>query len=439
MACWDEIFNLMRQLEGELLRLQLDRGASSWRVVKEAEAGWYSRAYLADRLPAEIARSRRSGRPFGLGLFRLDQGELVPAAWRPFLQRALQPEEVAVLYGDRALCFLFPEQDGAGVRRRTVELADEAVVFGLFPRDALKLSSLSYPEVQGTPGSLLSLLEETLLPLRAVQGEGAASGNPSPAWSWPGPAEDAPRRGARGPDLSAAGLPGAGRPEAAEEDGEAGPPGESGGSGGETPASAGWTASSSEPLFAPADEGCPDGERMLVGFAGPGAYRRPEEDPRGPDDGERHEQALTEEAEPEQLRWPRGRERAGLPPEALGRWPQEMGPRPGATGRWPASPASRPGENGAHGNRDLPEAGGGLRRERESGPVNGRVPVAVGFAPERALPVSFWYEEELYTIDAVLNEEKGEGAHRMTVVTGQGTFLLERVNGQWFAKKLADD
>src|SRR5690606_14927755 len=140
MASWDEIFNLMRQLEGELLRLQLDRGASSWRVVKEAEAGWYSRAYLADRLPAEIARARRSGRPVGLGLFRLDQGELVPAAWRFFLQRAPQPEEVAVVYGDQALCFLFPEQDGAGVRRRTVELADEAVVFGLFPRDALKLS-----------------------------------------------------------------------------------------------------------------------------------------------------------------------------------------------------------------------------------------------------------------------------------------------------------
>lgn len=180
MSSWDDLYDLIRQAERALLRLKADQGAPQWEVLKQAEAGWYTRGYLAERLPAEIARSRRSGRPFGLGMLRVAaREELAPANWRSFLLQYLDPIEVAFAYGERDLCFLFPELDGAKARSRMLELCGTAVLAGLVSGRSLLVSSLSYPEVQAAPDALLLQLEEGLLPYAAREGGEPTSGRAS--------------------------------------------------------------------------------------------------------------------------------------------------------------------------------------------------------------------------------------------------------------------
>lgn len=178
MASWDEIIELIRQTEESLFHLKLALSSSRWHVLKEAQSGWYTRAYLADRLPAEIARSDRSGRPFGLGLIVVETGELLPGRWRPFLAHALDPAEVVVFYSERALCFLLPERDGAESRRRIAELAESAVVWGLIPLESTRISAVSYPERRESPAFLLRWLERTLEPLASREAPGSGEAGP---------------------------------------------------------------------------------------------------------------------------------------------------------------------------------------------------------------------------------------------------------------------
>lgn len=348
MAAWDELVALIRRIEEEALRLQLDESAAGWQVMREAQTGWYSRPYLADRLPSEIARSSRSGRPFGLGLLDTGGEPLVPARWRGFIAGSLDPAEVAVLYSEQALCFLFPERDGPGSARRIFELADKAVVWGLVPGHSLKIAALSFPEHQGSPGLLLSRLEERLEPwseLALHRGAGKpASGG----------------RAAIGLDASAPELPVAG--------------GLATGSG---------HAGERVPSLAGAPKTSVNGVASVVSSPA---------------------QGIKESA---------------------------SGSRTDARSMEPA--------NGKAHDREAVRA-----EARTAGPVAAhaasakRVPVAVGFAAERTLPVSFWFRGELHTIDAVMDEEEGDGRYCLKVLTRAGLFCLERAGGRWFAEKLED-
>ncbi|HLS91024.1 MAG TPA: hypothetical protein VK101_07240 [Limnochordia bacterium] len=171
MSSWDDLYELIQQAERALHRLKADENALQWEVLKHVEAGWYTRGYLAERLPAEIARSRRSGRPFGLGMLRVaTPEEMAPGNWRSFLFQYLDPVEVAVAYSDRDLCFLLPELDGPQAKSRIYELAGTAVVSGLVNGASLWISALSYPEVQAVPAALLLRLEEGLVPYAAAIG-----------------------------------------------------------------------------------------------------------------------------------------------------------------------------------------------------------------------------------------------------------------------------
>lgn len=179
MSSWDDLYEQIRQAERALYRLKADGNALQWEVLKHTEAGWYTRGYLAERLPAEIARSRRSGRPFGLGMLRVaTPEEMAPGNWRSFLFQYLDPTEVAVAYSDRDLCFLLPELDGPQAKSRIYELAGTAVVAGLVSAASLWISALSYPEVQGVPAVLLLRLEEGLIPYAAANGGSLARGVP---------------------------------------------------------------------------------------------------------------------------------------------------------------------------------------------------------------------------------------------------------------------
>lgn len=264
MSSWERLVDLVCQLERALYDLQSDRSCPKWEALRDEEAGWYTRGYLVHRLPAEIARSQKSGRPCGLALLRLGEGERMAAAlWRPFLAVHLDPEEVAIAYGERELCFLFPERDHASTRTRIGEMAEAASLAGIVSFSTARASFLSYPETLLSPAALLAQLEEEAMPLAEV-----------------------------------------------------------------------------------------------ISMGKPGMRE----------------------------------------PDAL--------------------------------NGQVPVGDG----DSAAGPAE---PVAVGFASDRTMPVSFWFRRELYAIHAVLDAEEGlDQGQRLTVLTGRGRFSLERAGQRWYAQKL---
>lgn len=64
-------------------------------------------------------------------------------------------------------------------------------------------------------------------------------------------------------------------------------------------------------------------------------------------------------------------------------------------------------------------------------------PVAVGFAADRRLPLSFWRGETLHVIHAILADETSpSGSRRLSVLTDGGGFLLFERDGRWYAEAL---
>lgn len=169
MAARDRLADLVRQMDRAVLELEAERSLLRWEALRDEEAGWYSRGYLVHRLPAEITRSQRTGRPCGLALLQQGQDEpLVAGRWRPFLASRLDPVEVAVVYGQRELLFLFPELDEAATRARIVELANQARLAGLFSWGSTRVAWVSYPETSSSAGAILDRLEAGLIPLASA-------------------------------------------------------------------------------------------------------------------------------------------------------------------------------------------------------------------------------------------------------------------------------
>lgn len=166
MGSWERLVDLIDEIERAVSDVQTERRDPRWETVRDVEAGWYSRGYLAHRLPAEIVRSQRTGRPCGLGLLRLKEGDgLRSDRWGPFLAVHLDPVEVAVSYSEREVLFLFPELEETTTRARLIALADAACLAGLASFSSVELSWTSYPKLRLPAAALLARLEKTFVPL----------------------------------------------------------------------------------------------------------------------------------------------------------------------------------------------------------------------------------------------------------------------------------
>lgn len=118
---------LVEMVERLLARLQAEeQHARPAKIVKVAE-GWYNRLYLTERLPAELARSEESGRPFSVGMFRFvgGDGKDAPADWRASLCALLTPVEVGCATGDDELVILYPEKDDVAAAARHNALMEQ--------------------------------------------------------------------------------------------------------------------------------------------------------------------------------------------------------------------------------------------------------------------------------------------------------------------------
>lgn len=151
-----------------LARLQSDDDPEGEKIVKVVSSGWYSPNYLLERLPAEIARTELSGRPFCIGMLRLGHRE--PNApvpdWRHHFCQRLDPVEVAVASDDEALIVLYPEKDmrEAGLRQLSVlrDLVDAAPLDRPFPIQSM-LTALTCYHASGVDGSMLKVEGQRLL------------------------------------------------------------------------------------------------------------------------------------------------------------------------------------------------------------------------------------------------------------------------------------
>ena len=63
MSSWDDLYDLIRQVERTLFRLKMDQSAPAREVLRDEEAGWYPRGTSSSVCPLRSpARARPAAR-----------------------------------------------------------------------------------------------------------------------------------------------------------------------------------------------------------------------------------------------------------------------------------------------------------------------------------------------------------------------------------------
>ncbi len=128
------------------LRMKRAQDMLTQRAQVDALTGLRNRAYLDDRLAAEVAASARSGRPLSLVMMDLDHfknlndtfghpfGDLVLQRVGDFLARSVRPCDVACRYGGEELAVILTDTTIAGAHAVAERIRDQVRQLDLAPR-----------------------------------------------------------------------------------------------------------------------------------------------------------------------------------------------------------------------------------------------------------------------------------------------------------------
>jgi diguanylate cyclase (GGDEF)-like protein len=128
------------------LRMKRAQDMLTQRAQVDALTGLRNRAYLDERLAAEVAGSARSGRPLSLVMMDLDHfknlndtfghpfGDLVLQRVGDFLARSVRPCDVACRYGGEELAVILTDTTIAGAHAVAERIRDQVRQLDLAPR-----------------------------------------------------------------------------------------------------------------------------------------------------------------------------------------------------------------------------------------------------------------------------------------------------------------
>lgn len=192
MAAWDELHNLIRRVEELARRIEQEERLATGDVRRDELYGCYPRAYLADRLPAELARAERFGRSLALGLLAFEEAVFTSDSVRGLreaLSTGLDRFDVPVCYGPRRLLLLLPELSARDARMKVERFAQSLAARGVAPSPPRR-GVVAYPELRLSPAELLEALERVVererrkVPFRGMA-EGFAASDPPEAGPQP--------------------------------------------------------------------------------------------------------------------------------------------------------------------------------------------------------------------------------------------------------------
>ena len=180
MAGWDELHRLLRRAQALAREIEAGEAAGSdgpgWSAWGSGASPCYPRAYLARRLPAELARAERFGRPLALALLVFDEPLLAgdpPRGLEAALREALDPFDVPVRYSAHRLVLLLPEAGRDEARRKAERLAAALATEGAADRPP-RIGVVVHPEQGRSAEELLEALEDEVDQQRGASRGGSA-------------------------------------------------------------------------------------------------------------------------------------------------------------------------------------------------------------------------------------------------------------------------
>lgn len=166
------------------LRMKRAQDMLTQRAQLDALTGLRNRAYLDERLTAEIAVARRSERPLSLVMIDLDHfkslndgyghpfGDLVLQRVGDALARSIRPGDVACRYGGEELAVVLPDTDVAGAHAMAERLRQVIKALLLTPRGKPVVVTASFGvaealevatgDVELRPGDLVAAADAAL-------------------------------------------------------------------------------------------------------------------------------------------------------------------------------------------------------------------------------------------------------------------------------------
>lgn len=198
MAGWEELHRLLRRAEEVARRIEQSGWEAPSGTARDPLFGCYPRGYLADRLPAELARAGRFGRSLAVAVLHFEESPFDAAqahGWRDALAASLDLFDLPVRFDEHRLVLLLPEVGKEEAAQKAERLAGALVLSGVAGR-LPAVAVAHYPEQGLTASELLEALEREVERARAGRGPAmsmngahrngyaphlAASGGPSEA------------------------------------------------------------------------------------------------------------------------------------------------------------------------------------------------------------------------------------------------------------------
>lgn len=168
MAAWDELHCLLRRAQALAREIEAGQAAEGdgpgLDERRDGRTACYPRAYLARRLPAELARAERFGRPLSLGLLAFDEPFFAgdpPSGLEAALREALDPFDVPICYNARWLVLIFPEA-GVDEAWRKAERLAAALAAGVAAGRRPRIAVAAYPDQGRSAEELVAALEDAV-------------------------------------------------------------------------------------------------------------------------------------------------------------------------------------------------------------------------------------------------------------------------------------
>lgn len=130
----EELSQLARAFDDMAEALQQRERKLQAQAISDPLTGLYNRRYLAEFLPRELLRARRSGRPVAMILIDIDYfkrindtfghsaGDLVLTAIGSLLRSKVRGSDIACRYGGEEFALVLPDADAEGARRRAEDI-----------------------------------------------------------------------------------------------------------------------------------------------------------------------------------------------------------------------------------------------------------------------------------------------------------------------------